>query len=119
MAAGMTQMKRHDFSEFPSKTFVKAGNKMDPINSCVHAPPKLPHPPTSPLAVPATSRVNIRVGQNCAMTKDPPAIPIKKRSVMRPPAVLTSPVKAHGMDANIKTADMGMRAPNLSQTVKK
>jgi hypothetical protein len=42
ITAGMTQMNLHDFSEFPLKTCVKAGNKMDPMKICVTAPPKFP-----------------------------------------------------------------------------
>jgi hypothetical protein len=50
------------------------------------------------------------------MTNEDPAIPIKKRSVMRPAAVLTSPVRAQGMDATQRMAAMGSLAPYLSQS---
>eukprot|EP00978_Attheya_sp_CCMP212_P002616 scaffold5327_cov44-Attheya_sp.AAC.2 len=49
IAAGMMHMTRHDFSEFPSNTLVKAGNKTEPIMGCATPPPRFPHPATRPI----------------------------------------------------------------------
>jgi hypothetical protein len=53
------------------------------------------------------------------MTNDDPAIPIKRRKIANPPNVLTAPVQAVGIAANMSTAAMGRRAPYLSQTAPK
>jgi hypothetical protein len=74
------------------------------------------HPPTMALAVPTMSLVKKRVVQYWHMTKDPPAIPIKRRRTANPPAELTSPVMAVGMAATQSTALMRMRLPYLSQS---
>lgn len=80
-----------------------------------YAPPRFPHPPTMPLAVPAISRENMRDGQYCDMTNDDPAIPMKKRMTLRLAAEFTKPIIPVGMDAKTKTTAMGMRAPLASQ----
>mmetsp|Transcript_27810 Transcript_27810/g.67295 ORF Transcript_27810/g.67295 Transcript_27810/m.67295 type:complete len:265 (-) Transcript_27810:417-1211(-) len=86
------------------------------MKTCVHAPPRLPHPPTIPFAVPAMSLANILDGQNCDMTKLDPAIPMKSRITARPVALLTSPTHAVGIDAAMRTNAMGSLAPYESQT---
>jgi hypothetical protein len=68
------------------------------------------------LAVPTMSLVKNRVVQYWHMTKDPPAIPMKRRRTANPAAELTSPVMAVGMAATHKTALMRMRLPYLSQS---
>lgn len=60
--------------------------------------------------------LTIRVLQHWHMTKDDPAIPIKRRKIANPAKVLTAPVQAVGMAANMSTAAIGRRAPYLSQT---
>ena len=48
------------------------------------------------------------------MTKVDPPRPMKKRRIERLIAELTTPVKAHGMEAPISTKPIRIRAPNLS-----
>mmetsp|Transcript_1471 Transcript_1471/g.2348 ORF Transcript_1471/g.2348 Transcript_1471/m.2348 type:complete len:214 (-) Transcript_1471:132-773(-) len=92
----------------------KRGKRTEPMTSCVTPPPRLPHPPTRALAVPATSLVNMRLVQNWQQTKVDPPKPMKNRRIAREAALLTRPVKAHGMEANIRRIPIRMRAPNLS-----
>mmetsp|Transcript_60643 Transcript_60643/g.72889 ORF Transcript_60643/g.72889 Transcript_60643/m.72889 type:complete len:105 (-) Transcript_60643:416-730(-) len=50
------------------------------------------------------------------MTNVEPATPIKRRTKISPVRFLTRPIQAVGIDANIRTHPMGIRAPYLSQT---
>mmetsp|Transcript_2278 Transcript_2278/g.3915 ORF Transcript_2278/g.3915 Transcript_2278/m.3915 type:complete len:206 (+) Transcript_2278:1175-1792(+) len=110
--AGTIQTVLHACSgDIPS---LKSGKSTEPMTSCVTPPPRLPQPPTSALAVPTTSLVNMREDQYWHMTKVPPAMPMKRRNITSPVAELTRPVKAVGMEAVHRTTAKRMRAPYLS-----
>lgn len=53
------------------------------------------------------------------MTKEEPAIPIKRRKNVKPTNEFTKPVQAVGMEAAMRTAPIGILAPYLSQTAPK
>mmetsp|Transcript_21581 Transcript_21581/g.45634 ORF Transcript_21581/g.45634 Transcript_21581/m.45634 type:complete len:206 (+) Transcript_21581:1181-1798(+) len=93
---------------------LKRGKRTDPITSWVTPPPRLPQPPTSALAVPATSLVNIREVQNWQHTKVDPPSPMKKRRTERVAALLTRPVQAQGIEQSIRSTPIRRRAPYLS-----
>jgi len=114
--AGKTHTVRHAFSVLPPYAEVNAGKRTEPIITCVKAPPRLPHPPTIPLAVPAVSLVYMHVGQCCAMTKVDPAMPMNSLITASPAAELTSPTMAVGIDATMRTTPIGMRDPYRSHS---
>ena len=78
--------------------------------------PRLPQPAAMALAVPTTSRVNIREVQNWHITNVPPAIPMNNLRTERPTEVFTKPVHAVGIEAQHKTRANRVRAPYLSQS---
>jgi len=59
--------------------------------------------------------VNILVDQYWHMTNADPPSPIKKRVIDSDAVLFTSPIHAHGIDADIKTTAIKIRAPYLSQ----
>mmetsp|Transcript_20977 Transcript_20977/g.45526 ORF Transcript_20977/g.45526 Transcript_20977/m.45526 type:complete len:169 (-) Transcript_20977:262-768(-) len=93
---------------------LKSGKRRVPMTIWVTPPPRLPHPPTSALAVPATSFVNMRDVQNWQQTKVDPPSPMKKRRVASEAALLTRPVHAQGIEQSINSTPMRIRAPYLS-----
>mmetsp|Transcript_53970 Transcript_53970/g.161526 ORF Transcript_53970/g.161526 Transcript_53970/m.161526 type:complete len:201 (-) Transcript_53970:403-1005(-) len=112
--AGTTHTLLHaDSADMP---VLNRGKRTDPMTICVTPPPRLPHPPTSALAVPTTSLVNMRDVQYWHMTKVDPPMPMKKRRTARAVASSTSPVRAVGTEAKQRIKAMGMRAPYLSQS---
>mmetsp|Transcript_49771 Transcript_49771/g.105832 ORF Transcript_49771/g.105832 Transcript_49771/m.105832 type:complete len:206 (+) Transcript_49771:1369-1986(+) len=93
---------------------LKSGKRTVPMTIWVTPPPRLPQPPTSALAVPATSLVNMREVQNWQQTKVDPPSPMKKRRPARDAALLMRPVQAQGMEHAIKRTPIRIRAPYLS-----
>jgi hypothetical protein len=84
------------------------------IKKYVTPPPEFPQPPIKEFAVPTIFLSKNPVDQTWHGTNDPPRIPTKKRSAMRPPAEFTVPAKAVGIAPIKSTVQNVQRGPNLS-----